>query len=385
MAVQQLYRQSEKKSDRRLTEYHQDFVSITKGVTFDKEDQEYSPTRNVVLTADNITLDGKFDVVKKIYVKETKVFPTDKELRACDILICFSSGSKKHVGKVAFIKENTDYYAGGFMGVLRSDSSVCISQYLYYILNNSDVKLLIRNESGGSNIYNLSNQIGYIPVPVPPLEIQKQIVSECEKVDDEYNTARRSIEDCRQKIEDLFSELEAESIGGEKLSLANSEKFDVIIGQRVLKSELVKNGSVPVYSANVFEPFGYVDELLITDFSRDSVLWGIDGDWLVNCIPKDNQFYPTDHCGVLRCKTDEVNPKYLAHVLESEGRKMGFSRAYRASIDRVQGISFYVPDITKQNEAAQKIALLEAKIAEAEKKLETLPNKTAEILNRYLR
>ena len=172
--------------------------------------------------------------------------------------------------------------------------------------------------------------------------------------------------------------------GGYKISLANSDKFIVSIGQRVLNKELVENGSVPVYSANVFEPFGYVDELLITDFSLDSVLWGIDGDWLVNFMPKDNQFYPTDHCGVLRCKTDEVNPRYLTHILESEGKKIGFSRNYRASIDRIKGITFNVPDITKQNEVVAKVEELEAKIAQAEKKLEGLKGKTAEIVKSYL-
>lgn len=141
---------------------------------------------------------------------------------------------------------------------------------------------------------------------------------------------------------------------------------------------------MPVYSANVFEPFGYIDELLITDFSLDSVLWGIDGDWLVNFMPKNNQFYPTDHCGVLRCKTEEVNPRYLAHVLENEGRKMGFSRTYRASIDRIQNISFYVPDINKQNEIVAKVKKVEEKIAEAEQRLEKLQGKTTAILNKYL-
>ena len=141
---------------------------------------------------------------------------------------------------------------------------------------------------------------------------------------------------------------------------------------------------MPVYSANVLEPFGYVDELLITDFSLDSVLWGIDGDWLVNFMPKGNQFYPTDHCGVLRCKTGEVNPKYLAHILEIEGKKRGFSRNYRASINRIKGITFNVPDITKQNEVVAKVEEVEAKIADAEKQLESLKGKITEILNKYL-
>ena len=95
-------------------------------------------------------------------------------------------------------------------------------------------------------------------------------------------------------------------------------------------------------------PFGFIDKLLITDFSVPSVLWGIDGDWMTSYLPSDMPFYPTDHCGVLRCKNSEVNPRYLAHILEVEGRKMGFSRSYRASIDRVHGIAFTVPDISSK-------------------------------------
>ena len=58
---------------------------------------------------------------------------------------------------------------------------------------------------------------------------------------------------------------------------------------------------------------------------------------MTNYIPEGTEFYPTDHCGVLRSKTLEVNPRYLVYILESEGKKMGFSRSYRASIDRIQG------------------------------------------------
>ncbi|WP_231087936.1 hypothetical protein, partial [Streptococcus gallolyticus] len=63
---------------------------------------------------------------------------------------------------------------------------------------------------------------------------------------------------------------------------------------------------------------------------------------MTSFIPEKFEFYPTDHCGVLRCKTNEVNPRYMAHILEVEGNKMGFSRSYRASIDRIRGITFTV-------------------------------------------
>ena len=148
-----------------------------------------------------------------------------------------------------------------------------------------------------------------------------------------------------------------------------------------MNKQLVANGKYPVYSANVIEPFGHIDKLLITDFSVPSVLWGIDGDWMTSFIPAGSEFYPTDHCGVLRCKTSEVNPRYLAHILEIEGRKMGFSRSYRASIDRVQGITFNVPSIEEQNNVISQIEILEIRIHELEGKIHSLDGKITQILN----
>lgn len=106
---------------------------------------------------------------------------------------------------------------------------------------------------------------------------------------------------------------------------------------------------VPVYSANVSKPFGYINKLLINDFSRPSIIWGIDGDWMVNCIPEEQKFYPTDHCGVLRCKTDDINPYFLALILEIEGNSCGFKRDFRASLERIKSLSVKVPSILLQH------------------------------------
>ena len=140
-----------------------------------------------------------------------------------------------------------------------------------------------------------------------------------------------------------------------------------------------------MFSANVFEPFGYIDKLLITDFSVPSVLWGIDGDWMTNYMPVNMEFYPTDHCGVLRCKTSEINPRYMVHILEKEGKKLGFSRSYRASIDRVQGISFTVPARKIQNDTVAEVERIELQIKAANKHLYDLSEKTKAILDRYLK
>ena len=189
----------------------------------------------------------------------------------------------------------------------------------------------------------------------------------------------------RSEIDKIILDSKPKFGVGQKYRLDDKEKFDVSIGQRVLNKELIKNAEIPVFSANVFEPFGYTNKLLIEDFSVDSILWGIDGDWMVNYYEKDQPFYPTDHCGVLRLLTDEVNPRYMAYILEVEGKKLGFSRSFRASIDRIEGISFTVPSITVQNESMTKVKRLEKKVKELLEERSNVDNEKMKIIEKYLK
>ena len=131
--------------------------------------------------------------------------------------------------------------------------------------------------------------------------------------------------------------------------LNDKEKFSLSIGRRVLSSEVTEDGLYPVYSANVREPFGKIDKLLNIDFSKDSVLWGIDGDWMVSYIEKGKEFYPTDHCGVLQIMSNDIEPYYIALVLEIVGFSYGFSRSYRASTERIASVQLPIPPLNIQN------------------------------------
>ncbi|MDR2785931.1 MAG: restriction endonuclease subunit S, partial [Treponema sp.] len=144
----------------------------------------------------------------------------------------------------------------------------------------------------------------------------------------------------------------------------------VFIGKRVLDAELTESGRIPVYSANVFEPFGNIDKYFITDFDVPSVIWGIDGDWMVNYLSAHKPFYPTDHCGVIRVKAGEILPRYLAWVLNKEGTEKGFSRNFRASVNRIQGLSIKVPPLAEQQKITAEIEKLEDEIQNSQKLLE---------------
>lgn len=224
--------------------------------------------------------------------------------------------------------------------------------------------------------------IAKIKIPLPPLDIQQKIVSEIEVLEQKEAKVKAEIERLREKITELFQL--ALSKANDILKLSDSEIFDISIGKRVLKSEFNPNGKIPVYSANVFQPFGMIDKLLFEDFDKPSVLWGIDGDWMVNCIPANYSFYPTDHCGVLRVKNDFINERYLAFVLEKEGKLLEFSRNKRASIDRVQGIRIPVPPLSEQEKIVSEIEKIEAEIVALENEIAGIPKQKEEVLRKLL-
>ena len=166
--------------------------------------------------------------------------------------------------------------------------------------------------------------------------------------------------------------------------MSNKDIFDISIGRRILNRELVANGDIPVYSANVQEPFGMIDRLLITDFKRNSILWGIDGDWMVNYIPKDSPFFPTDHCGVLRVDEKVVNPHFVMYMLEIAGKRAGFSRSYRASIDRIEGLTIPAVPFKEQNAIMKKVEAIEEHIRKEVTKMQGLEEKRSRVVTSFL-
>ena len=124
----------------------------------------------------------------------------------------------------------------------------------------------------------------------------------------------------------------------------SDKSFELCIGNRVLSDEVEAEGIYPIYSANVFEEFGRISKQNLTDFSSPSIIWGIDGDWMVNIIPAGQPFYPTDHCGVLRIKDNpDILPDYFALALEVAGIHEKFSRHNRASTQRIKKLLIQIP------------------------------------------
>lgn len=283
---------------------------------------------------------------------------------------------KYYKGKASY---STDTYV-----IKSKDEKVLLTRYLYYALESSTSIINAYFFKGKTLKHLQKDDFKEAEFLIkPPTPVQEQIVSECSHIDEEYVENEKIIEQGKLNISAIFEKLQ--SIPDKKiLNLSNPNDFDIGIGKRVLASEVNPEYSIPVYSANVFMPFGMINKQLLTDFTKDSILWGIDGDWMVNTIPANKPFYPTDHCGVLRIKSNDVLPKYMAYLLHKEGERAGFSRSNRASIDRIEGLSVEVVNIKEQQRAIEQIELIESEIRKAQEIIDSCPARKKAILDKYL-
>lgn len=129
-----------------------------------------------------------------------------------------------------------------------------------------------------------------------------------------------------------------------KVSLSDKALFTLSLGKRLLKKDFITaKGDIPVYSANVFEPFVYTDKSNITDFSKAYVLWGIDGEFSFNVMEGGTIFASTDHCGTIKILDDQIDPYYLAYIMEETRHKYGFDRGLRASLTNMKAFNIDIP------------------------------------------
>ena len=191
-----------------------DCVEITGGLWTG----EKGPLKRVkVIRNTNFTMDGKMNLadVAEIEVEENAL--RTRTLKKGDIILEKSGGSQTQaVGRVVFFNIEGEFSYSNFTARLRVNNALVSSKYLYLVLNDYyQRKKTFGYQNGMGGLKNLDmDRYMDIPIPVPPIDIQNQIIAECEKIDEEYNTTRMSIESYRKKIEDLFNELDVISTGG---------------------------------------------------------------------------------------------------------------------------------------------------------------------------
>lgn len=146
--------------------------------------------------------------------------------------------------------------------------------------------------------------------------------------------------------------------------LGDKKLFKLAIGRRKTKSELlaISKGEIPIISARLDKPFGFVQSDYYICENEKLVLWNIDSSrWDTICLEANTKFIPTDHCGYMKILDKGIVPEYIAYKLYEQGLNVGFKHEYRASLKNIGNISISIPinakgqyDVKKQLEISSK-------------------------------
>lgn len=133
---------------------------------------------------------------------------------------------------------NIHYYKGKFSATdhayifERLNDEISL-HYIYFVIRNN--LNLLQAGFKGIGLQNIAKKFikEQIKIPLPPLEIQKQIVSECERIEEQYSTIRMSIEKYQELIRAILvkcgichteRELVSTNTESNPVILSNSEK-----------------------------------------------------------------------------------------------------------------------------------------------------------------
>jgi type I restriction enzyme S subunit len=181
-----------------------DLCEYQRGLTYSKGD-EVDHSDNVVLRATNIDLATNlltFDELR--YISDTVIVPANKKIKKSSLLVCTASGSKSHLGKVAFIDDDYGYAFGGFMGMITPKPTL-LPKYLFHVMTSNVYKDFIGALSDGANINNLKfDDLSKFLVSYPPIPEQMRIAAVLDEAFAGISIAKANAEKNLQNARAIF-------------------------------------------------------------------------------------------------------------------------------------------------------------------------------------
>lgn len=264
-----------------------------------------------------------------------------------DILFAITGESVADIAKSCAYLGNEDCLAGGDILVMKHEQN---PKYIAYALETNDARKQKSKGKIKSKVVHASVQsIKDIVIPVPPLEVQSEIV----KILDNFTelTTELTMElttelTARKKQYEYYRNrlltFESKDISLFKLQ----DVVEIQRGIRVTRNQLSNDGKYPVYQ-NSLVPMGYYNDKDREANSTFLICAGAAGD-----IGYSTQaFWAADDCYTFDC-SDKILNRYLFYVLKNK-QALIYSKVRRASVPRISKesvgtIKVPVPEISVQ-------------------------------------
>lgn len=290
-----------------------------------------------------------------------------------------SQNQNKFIDEADYLNENLILGTGGAASVhiasnfsTSADTFIFHSKdiqvnntYLYHVLLNN--KEVLERGFRGQGIKHLSKEYLFkIKIPLPPLEIQEQIVAELDGYAGIIAGAKQITQNWKPKIE-----IDPE---WEKVKLGEVIKT-VIPPHKIQKSEYLVEGQYPIIDQSQDEIAGWTnDENVLVKFSKPVVIFGDH-----TCAIKYSRIpFAQGADGIKILLTNEnLLPEFLycyllAFSIQSDGYKRHYGKLTESEIP--------LPPLAIQKQIVEKIEAERALVESAKKLVEIYEEKTKEVI-----
>lgn len=346
--------------------------------------------RNTNFKLNNGFLD--YSDVAEIDVETTQLLT--RTLQYGDIILEKSGGSDTQaIGRVVlFDKEddNETYSYSNFCSRIRVNNAYEVNPlYLWIVLHNFYCQGGTIPLQNGIRLLNI-DMAGYskIKIPVPPIDVQKQVVEEICKVDESVSSFIQLIEKNEADVEGLLSSINFENGTLNTIApfVTKSIKYNDIGPETYITTDNMlqnKLGIVPfVGEANISS---------ITEYKKDDILISNIRPYLKKIWFADKEGGCSKDVLVLRsADTSKYLPKYIFYMVRRdaffdyvmEGKKG--VKMPRGNKEDIQKYRIPIPPIEEQKRIVSQIEALELEITNARNLIENAASEKQAILDKYL-
>ena len=308
-----------------------------------------------------------------------------------DILLCKDGAL---TGKVALLRNeliDREAMINEHVFLLRCND-IYKQKYLFNFLFSKDGQKLLKmnitgSAQGGLNSTNLKN----IKIPIPPLEIQQQIIEECEAIDQASQSAQQTITQAKAEIESKVTQEQKQNITLDSLLYRNSETIDPNSENGAIYYiglENIESNTGKVIGKTNFDYSEIKSNKII--FIKDDILYGKLRPNLNKVLLADQDGICSTDILVLRSRNYKLRKFYKYYLMskifnEKVLNTVSGQQLPRTSWDKIKNFTIPVPPLEEQKKLIAEVELLENKIARAQQTIEQAPKQKQKILDKHLK
>lgn len=324
----------------------------------------------------------------KVYFATNYDSEDKRILKKGDILI--NSTGVGTAGRVTLFDLNGKYAVDNHITILRTKNGVDNLYVFYTLAYGIGFKNIEAMAAGTSGQIELSvSTIQNIKIPLPPIDIQKKIVEECEKIDQVVTKNKEMIREMQTNMEAIISSLEGLRQPLKTIMCYGKERisYSAITPETYVSTDNMEQNCEGIVPYNGTPNVNTIVAYQKGDILLSNIRPYLKKLWLANC----NGGCSPDVLVLHNNRPAQVDSSFIYYSLRRQGffdfimsdiKGMKMPRGKKETIEKFEII---LPSLDKQKEVVEKMSKIDEEISKAKQYVAKASSAKQAILDKYLK